>query len=746
MLIEKSLQQVGLEGLYNRKINELSGGQKQRVAIARALVKNPRIILADEPTGNLDDATANEIFGILKELSKERLVIVVSHDRESAERYGDRIIELKDGEILVDKSIRQLNQVTELKNNSTEKAESNKDFLQNNETQNKKVIDTDKGSVKDKTQTNIKEIDTKLKILPVKNAKKFENDRIRKTKKISLGNMPFISAFNYAINNLWHKKFRVLTSIILFVISLAIFNCAYAASRYDVYKTTYNTFKSEGYKYVSLQGSDGNINKDYIQAKFGENATPIYVDNNIQITCGENYSEAGYYDSQIAYSMPIDSETVMRNDLNVLYGRLPNKSTEICVSKYKAENILHNNKNYWNSIGINTIDGLVNIAQDTYGIFTIVGIIDTKFPVKYDNLRDKSYDEIIQMHNNLSQSFIEQTTATPHVSVFCNEKYYEDFYVPLNLSFEFIMWANTSIPFNRKLYANPIKTLDALNINYIIAPNLYDGVVLTLTDAKEFIIRAGYENELSNYTYETITELLAKYDIRADMSSSQWGYNLNERIIGVFNSDEFRYKLFLSGSALSQIFDKINHIGAIVIDIDNQEALHRAIDCSRIGGGKIELNFNNDAADELSSATAYAEQFKLIDGVAAGIFAFIVVLLLLNYFMSTIKDKHREIGILRAIGVKNSNVLSIFILEAMIISITAFVFSLPLGYILTNWLESTVMGSLAMGYNVFVHFIDMGLVSCVVTFVLCMGIALIGCLAPFIKLFNRKPMELIRKQ
>ena len=96
------LEQVDLTGFAKRKPNTLSGGQKQRVAIARALVKNPEIIMADEPTGALDSTTGKQVFDTLKKLSREKLVIVVSHDREFAEIYGDRIIELKDGKIISD--------------------------------------------------------------------------------------------------------------------------------------------------------------------------------------------------------------------------------------------------------------------------------------------------------------------------------------------------------------------------------------------------------------------------------------------------------------------------------------------------------------------------------------------------------------------------------------------------------------------------------------------------------------------
>ena len=94
------LDRLGLKGLEYRNINELSGGQKQRVGIARALIKNPKIILADEPTGNLDSISSKETFKLLKEISKEKLVVVVSHDLENANTYADKILELQDGKAI----------------------------------------------------------------------------------------------------------------------------------------------------------------------------------------------------------------------------------------------------------------------------------------------------------------------------------------------------------------------------------------------------------------------------------------------------------------------------------------------------------------------------------------------------------------------------------------------------------------------------------------------------------------------
>lgn len=102
--LDKLLSEVEIADFKNRKISELSGGQRQRVAIARALVKKPRIIMADEPTGALDQATGIQVLELLKKLSKDKLIIVVSHDLEFAEKYADRIITLVDGQVEKDVS------------------------------------------------------------------------------------------------------------------------------------------------------------------------------------------------------------------------------------------------------------------------------------------------------------------------------------------------------------------------------------------------------------------------------------------------------------------------------------------------------------------------------------------------------------------------------------------------------------------------------------------------------------------
>ena len=99
-LIMNTIEVVGLKGKEKRKMNQLSGGERQRVAIARALVKNPKVIIADEPTGNLDKNNRDIVMDILKNLSTNHLVLIVTHDKFLSKKYSNYEITLKDGQII----------------------------------------------------------------------------------------------------------------------------------------------------------------------------------------------------------------------------------------------------------------------------------------------------------------------------------------------------------------------------------------------------------------------------------------------------------------------------------------------------------------------------------------------------------------------------------------------------------------------------------------------------------------------
>lgn len=125
----KALEEVGLKDKIHCKPNQLSGGQMQRVAIARALVNNPDIILADEPTGALDSKTSEQVMEILKKISKDKLIIMVTHNGELAEKYSNRIVKILDGKITSDSNPLSDEEVQEAKNNAKKFKKTSMNFI-----------------------------------------------------------------------------------------------------------------------------------------------------------------------------------------------------------------------------------------------------------------------------------------------------------------------------------------------------------------------------------------------------------------------------------------------------------------------------------------------------------------------------------------------------------------------------------------------------------------------------------------
>jgi len=180
----EALTKVGLYEQIHKKPNQLSGGQMQRVAIARAIVNNPSIILADEPTGALDTETSVQIMDILSEISKEHLVIMVTHNPELAKQYSTRILNLLDGEMVGDS-----NPVTE--------SEYNEYIQKQNELKAEQIKKFEESEELRKQETE-------------KNNKKFKAKKHKKDKKPA---MKFFTAFKLSLRNLGTKKTRsVLTS------------------------------------------------------------------------------------------------------------------------------------------------------------------------------------------------------------------------------------------------------------------------------------------------------------------------------------------------------------------------------------------------------------------------------------------------------------------------------------------------------------------------------------------------------
>ncbi len=305
------LEKVELNGLAKRKANTLSGGQKQRLAIARALIKSPEIIMADEPTGALDSETGRQVFETLKKLSKEKLVLVVSHDREFAEQYGDRIIELKDGKIISD--------VTRTSVQKTDNCESIE----------KEVFSS-----------------TNEDLIPKKAYSKEEN-RFIKSK------MPLRHATKMGVSSLKTKPARLVFTILLCIIAFTMFGLVSTMMFYTSDKAFIQTLEDIKPNYIHIENK---VRYETLDYRYGELSYteyhsflgPISEEKLAEVRAEYDQGAIGatlwdgsytltirnrYYSDRVLYAGCYDDQT----GVNIIFGRAPQTDGEIMISSYIAD-------------------------------------------------------------------------------------------------------------------------------------------------------------------------------------------------------------------------------------------------------------------------------------------------------------------------------------------------------------------------------------------------------------------------
>ncbi len=441
--INEILGKVDLLNYAKRKPNELSGGQKQRVAIARALVKEPQIIMADEPTGALDSNTGKQIFDTLKALSREKLVLIVSHDRDFAERYADRIVELSDGHIVSDvtkhehqseslsEGVDRINHnifrikggyrltAADLEMINAYLAKNSSDVLLSgdgrvNDELRSAVGISEKGTtaVFEGTQTDV---DYTLK--------KYE----KKDSKFIRSRLPMKDAVRIGGSGLKHKKFRLVMTILLSLVAFALFGFADTAAGYDKITATFESLMDSNvknasvtvgvrrtstyrdgdtytsYDYASLNDAD----IEWLRNQTGMDFVPVYTGSRYHFDGGfsmssmmTQYESNTVYTGRMAGLVAMSEESLAKTGFAVT-GRLPQQAGEIAITElmYRQfneygftnsayrENVaagqLTMNEGDKNSIiGKHlTLGGRFAGPSDGSNIntFVIVGIIDTGF-------------------------------------------------------------------------------------------------------------------------------------------------------------------------------------------------------------------------------------------------------------------------------------------------------------------------------------------------------------------------------
>ena len=466
--IAELLEEVDLTGYAKRKPNTLSGGQKQRIAIARALVKQPEIIMADEPTGALDSATGKQVFDTLKKLSKTKLIVVVSHDRDFAEQYGDRIIELKDGKIISDITKTQEEQrpvsgnVTAIGDTLCLKAGAEltdkdfneiKAFLKSAKTD--VVIASGERDVKAFKEVSRITDDGKKEVFRDTNENELaKKDYKPEDSKFIRSKLPMKHAMKLGASGLKTKPFRLIFTILLSTIAFVMFGLFSTMMLYDKETTLYQSIDdanpqvlriSKKYRQFQYNQSEEDdepyvydeefmtamtkTELDSLSSKFGSEsfgvvalATSWNGFDSKEIALDSTEAVGRYYSNKLAYFGYLPENNGMRSRITV--GQYPASDNEICISSYTASVLVAHKLG--NATTVNDlIDKTITLRLDMLGDtqFKICGIFNSDDDIlasKYSSLQEAS-QRLDSEAESLLKKFSAELADGMHLVAFTTE-------------------------------------------------------------------------------------------------------------------------------------------------------------------------------------------------------------------------------------------------------------------------------------------------------------------------------------
>ena len=453
-VINGILEEVDLVGYGKRKPNELSGGQKQRVAIARALVKEPKILFGDEPTGALDSATGLAVFETLKKLSKTRLVVIVSHDREFAERFGDRVIELKDGKVISD-----ITKITE----DTDETESGVSLYGSNlirfekghkltkediDLINRKLASTDEDAyfsidsrINDSVSyaAMINENGQKESFIETDN----ENVEQKKEKwRVVKSKFPMSAAFRMGAKSLRVKPFRLVMTILLSFIAFAMFGLAVTFARVNKVSATVNSLaKSDEQVVVFTKYSNwssekfGDDFKKDVELKTGVSFDVVgKFDAGLYNNTVKNISNQYYYANSFYGCVALNADKAQKYGVTLYRGTYPTGLNEVCISRdlyntFKGYGIRDAREytKYTEADNV-TEDNILGyyLRDNNNNYYKIVGIIDTGIDLTpYDRLRTADNSSMNQELYDLSNKLQNARQTGLHCMAFVSTEYFE---------------------------------------------------------------------------------------------------------------------------------------------------------------------------------------------------------------------------------------------------------------------------------------------------------------------------------
>ena len=624
--VEYILERVGMYRYRYRPCGMLSGGERQRVGIARALVKNPDIILADEPTGNLDSKNTIEIMNIIKAISRDKLVILVTHEVDIAKFYASRILEITDGTIVKDyinkhddKTDYRIDNTLYLKDFKYSYKNSdnniNIDYYNDEDKKLNLVIAVKNGNIyiKSNDDSRIEVVDSSSSIEIVNDHYKkldksvyekysFDFDKIInkdiKLKYSSIFNLGsiikhgFKKVFGYSfVKKLLLGGFFLAALFVTYSVSnimglLTVNDSEFIVTNKNYLKIERNKVKVEDY--LNYEGMDGIIYMLPGDSKVG-----------MKVSNQEYYQTK---DSNIVINGSIASNEMISSE-DIIYGRYPENDNEIVIDK-----MVYDKTKGLEMIGYYEVERMINSKVFTNKEYTIVGIVDMGSPSIYAS-RNELYNIII------------------------NSK------VGYNYDYGFGV-SNVAIS-------------EELDNSSIYSYNSYsDKIVITKgrepSGDYEVIINESYQEE---------------YKLNKEIDKKVNGKKLV--VVGYYKSEDDINSYFVSSN--TKKYDLIeNSKGIIIYTKDKDKLINNFKDI----GVKVIDVYQSDRNSYIDSMKDSVNASLIVAGIMLGISLIEIILMTRSSFLSRIK----EVGIYRAIGVKKLDIYKMFISESFAISTLA---SLP---------------------------------------------------------------------
>ena len=729
--IDELLDRLELTDLKKRKVNELSGGQKQRVAIARALIKNPKIILADEPTGNLDSKTGSQVMELLKEIAKEKLVVVVSHDEEYAEKYGDRIIEIKDGKIVNDsKEVKENNNLK----NTYKTIKSHLPF--------KESFKLGIGSLKHKKIKllfTIILIVATLGFLSCTDTLSSYNFSVAHSKLLAEKNEQFIQIEKkHIFNN--DKDDSYIKSMIIPIDDDSIKKIQSQVNKenYDVYR--YNDaysggrisellrIKDDSMYYYNSNGIElvvtSDISKILKESIIGRNATSdneIVISNyvaNLMIQKGvevhETVTSNEFKKSNIFE--PKTYEDILNTNYNYYFGS-SEKVKIVGIINYDLSAVTNDyTSNVLNKIFVNE-NFITN--RRTEKLSSLSSFYETEIVV--EGLTQDSDDGMMNGNNSIAgldhqieyfdgtnwkttSSLKENEVILSIYMLNCNDNsYYEDL--------------NSYTSNNNSFYMNYEDLTKRFIANYIKEKN----VIGKKVDLK--INYSNYDSKDLVQDYNNLTVIGVYYEDNNCNDNSTCYYSTDASYFSSTIVEKYQQKKVEKFSILYPMTDKSDF---------------KKI--SNLFPMESELTIKSTYSEKMYSEKLVFDSLQKIAFYIGIVFLIFTIFLIINFMFNSISYRKKEIGVLRALGSRSRDVMKIFLWEGVCLALISGTIASILLVIVSNIMNSFVMSYLS---GLLTTPFIVGIRQFVVIYLLVFNVTMISSILPILKISKMKPIDAI---